>query len=262
MPGRQPKVTHVRDAFLAEIATARSLVAGVRSLPQKVHSNAPPGIHPKHARQITGLAFIDKQVRPHARRCCSMKTLAASLFLTISASTATAVTPTVVDRSTLLGWGPFRFGQTIAQAAKAAGPASRSFGQAVELDIELEGQSYLVGALALGPSGRVVTVISLSPTSAARVTSREACEAEFFPMIAIVAKRYGRDSREEDFRLPSSRANADHNGKQRLFAFRDGSTVTVINGFSESPGVGAPPCLASIEMKPGRNPDIPPKVRF
>lgn len=58
MPGRPPRVTHVRDAFLAEIATARSLVAAVRSLPQKVHPNAPPGIHPKHARQITGLAFI------------------------------------------------------------------------------------------------------------------------------------------------------------------------------------------------------------
>jgi len=58
MPGRPPKVTHIRDAFLAEIATARSLVAAVRALPQQVHPNAPQGIHPKHVRQITGLAFM------------------------------------------------------------------------------------------------------------------------------------------------------------------------------------------------------------
>lgn len=58
MPGRPPKVTHVREAFLAEIATARSLVAAVRALPQRVHPNAPQGIHPKHVRQIAGLAFM------------------------------------------------------------------------------------------------------------------------------------------------------------------------------------------------------------
>lgn len=58
MPGRPPKVTHIRDAFLAEITTARSLVAAVRALPQQVHPNAPQGIHPKHVRQITGLAFM------------------------------------------------------------------------------------------------------------------------------------------------------------------------------------------------------------
>lgn len=58
MPGRPPKVTHVRDAFLAEIATARGLVSAVGSLPRKVHPNAPNGIHPKHVRQVTGLAFM------------------------------------------------------------------------------------------------------------------------------------------------------------------------------------------------------------
>lgn len=58
MPGRPPKVTHVREAFLAEIATARTLISAVRALPQRVHPNAPPGIHPKHVRQVAGLAFM------------------------------------------------------------------------------------------------------------------------------------------------------------------------------------------------------------
>lgn len=58
MPGRPPRVTPVRDAFLAEIATARGLVAAVQALPQQVHPNAPRGIHPKHVRQIAGLAFM------------------------------------------------------------------------------------------------------------------------------------------------------------------------------------------------------------
>lgn len=58
MPGRSPRLSHVRDSFLAEIGTARGLVAAVQSLPQKVHPNAPNGIHPKHVRQVVGLAFM------------------------------------------------------------------------------------------------------------------------------------------------------------------------------------------------------------
>lgn len=58
MPGRPPKVTHVRNAFLAEVATARALVAAVQALPQQVHPNAPRGINPKHVRQVAGLAFM------------------------------------------------------------------------------------------------------------------------------------------------------------------------------------------------------------
>lgn len=58
MPGRPPRVTHVLDAFLAEVATARGLVAAVQALPQQVHPNAPRGINPKHVRQIAGLAFM------------------------------------------------------------------------------------------------------------------------------------------------------------------------------------------------------------
>lgn len=58
MSGRPPKVTHVRDAFLAEVATARALVVAVQALPQQVHPNAPRGIHPEHMRQVAGLAFV------------------------------------------------------------------------------------------------------------------------------------------------------------------------------------------------------------
>lgn len=58
MPGRPPKLTHVRDSFLKEITTARGLVATMLSLPQQVHPNAPNGIHPKHVRQVVGLAFM------------------------------------------------------------------------------------------------------------------------------------------------------------------------------------------------------------
>ena len=58
MARRPPTLPHVRDAFLEELATARGLDAAVQSLPQRVHPNAPNGIHPKHVRQIVGLAFI------------------------------------------------------------------------------------------------------------------------------------------------------------------------------------------------------------
>lgn len=58
MPGRPPKLTPIRNSFLAEFATACGLVSAIRALPQRVHPNAPNGIHPKHVRQVVGLAFM------------------------------------------------------------------------------------------------------------------------------------------------------------------------------------------------------------
>lgn len=58
MAGRPPKVTHVRNAFIAEIASARALVDAVVALPGKVHPSVTVGLHPKHLRQVVALAFM------------------------------------------------------------------------------------------------------------------------------------------------------------------------------------------------------------
>ena len=55
---RPPKVDHVRDSFLAEIASATNLVMAVQALPRKVHPAVQIGIHPKHVRQVVELAFM------------------------------------------------------------------------------------------------------------------------------------------------------------------------------------------------------------
>ncbi len=55
---RVPKVDHVRDAFLTEVASARALVQAVASLPKTVNPAVAIGVHPKHERQIVALAFM------------------------------------------------------------------------------------------------------------------------------------------------------------------------------------------------------------
>ena len=55
---RTPKVDHVRDSFLAGIASATNLVTAIQALPGKVHPDVQVGIHPKHVRQVVGLAFM------------------------------------------------------------------------------------------------------------------------------------------------------------------------------------------------------------
>jgi hypothetical protein len=56
--GRLPKVDHVREAFLKEIASARALISAIDGLPRKVRPSRQTGIHPKHVKQVTELAFM------------------------------------------------------------------------------------------------------------------------------------------------------------------------------------------------------------
>lgn len=58
MAGRPPKVDHVRDSLIGEIASARALVSAIDALPRKVRPSAVAGIHPKYVRQVVELAFM------------------------------------------------------------------------------------------------------------------------------------------------------------------------------------------------------------
>ena len=58
MPGKAPKVEHTKKRFLEAVTSARGLVSAIQSIPKKVHPNSPPGLHPKHVRQVVELAFM------------------------------------------------------------------------------------------------------------------------------------------------------------------------------------------------------------
>ena len=58
MAGRPPKVDHVRDAFLREVASARALISAIDGLPRKVRPSNQVGIHPKYVLQVAELAFM------------------------------------------------------------------------------------------------------------------------------------------------------------------------------------------------------------
>ncbi len=56
--GRPAKVDHVREAFLREVDQAISLVDAIGAIPAKVRPSNNVGLHPKHAGQVAGLAFM------------------------------------------------------------------------------------------------------------------------------------------------------------------------------------------------------------
>lgn len=58
MPGRAPKVGHVRDSFLAASVSAKDLVVAVSQL-AAIHPNTQgPRLHPEHKRRVVELAFL------------------------------------------------------------------------------------------------------------------------------------------------------------------------------------------------------------
>ena len=58
LAGRPPKVTHTRQSFLSEVASARNLVNSINNLPRQIHGAGQVGIHPKHVHQVVALAFM------------------------------------------------------------------------------------------------------------------------------------------------------------------------------------------------------------
>ena len=58
MPGRPPKVGHIRDAFLRSSQSARDLVNAVRDLSGIEVAAGPARLHPEHSRRVVELAFL------------------------------------------------------------------------------------------------------------------------------------------------------------------------------------------------------------
>ena len=58
MPGRPPKVDHVRRDFIHKTNASRNLVRAIDQLPRMDARRNVDGIHPKHVVQITELAFM------------------------------------------------------------------------------------------------------------------------------------------------------------------------------------------------------------
>jgi hypothetical protein len=182
------------------------------------------------------------------RRCLKLSVVAGGVLLLAGLQPAVA--------QPLAGWGPFKFGQTIKDASKAAGPTARVYEQVVELDVEIEGSVYVAYAAALGPSGRVVTSVSLSPKAREQAVDLDTCNALFEPMVALVAKKYGKPKGP-----PVSSGDDPKVERNQEFKLRDGSTINVINAFKSNETFGGP-CLAYIEFTPAKDPDAPKKMEF
>jgi len=56
--GRPPKVDHIKQNFLKEIAAAEELVRAIRSFSGGINQAGPRGIHPQYVRQVVELAFM------------------------------------------------------------------------------------------------------------------------------------------------------------------------------------------------------------
>lgn len=166
------------------------------------------------------------------------------------------------ERARLSGWGPFKFGQTISEAAKAAGPRAKVYVQAVEFTADLDGHTYTVSAAALGPSGNVINIIQLNAELGNDVTP-EKCEARFSPMVKMISIRYGKPDVPSK---PYASDSSEHVGKQAIWNFKDKGQIELTNAFSKEKFDPMKPwnrpCMASIEFQPGRDPDSPEKMKF
>lgn len=58
MPGRPPKVSHVRNAFLRDSVSARDLILAVRDISAIKRKDDGPRLHPEQARRVFELAFL------------------------------------------------------------------------------------------------------------------------------------------------------------------------------------------------------------
>jgi len=58
MPGRPPKVDHVKKTFLAEIKAAEELVSQIQNFKGGINPRDQNKLHPKHVRQVVELAFM------------------------------------------------------------------------------------------------------------------------------------------------------------------------------------------------------------
>ncbi len=56
--GRPPKVDHLRESFIKDIASARSLVAKIKSVAAINPNSSTPRIHVRHAQRVVELAFM------------------------------------------------------------------------------------------------------------------------------------------------------------------------------------------------------------
>lgn len=184
-----------------------------------------------------------------------MKKILSLIFLALLTQIALAQnSPT--SRSSLPGWGPFKFGQAIKDAAKAVSPKAMVAQAAISEEFEIEGRRYAVSAIALGSMSRI-TNISIQPAQQ-NINSIEECESQYKRMRTMVAKKYGAaDGSEEPFEYEA------RIGRQVNYNFRDSSKITVRWGFRE----GAPPpgafdrnqCFAEISMEA---PSGPKKANF
>lgn len=185
----------------------------------------------------------------------SMKSILITPFITallVAGVTQTAFGQSeLAKRARLDGWGPFKFGQTIKEAAKAAGPNANVAQLAVSTSVEISGTVFVVGAIAFGSLGRV-TDITIYPEKI-KQGSRAECEQHFKPLLAMVTKKHGSPD------APVSEYEADgKKGDKAMFSFRDGAKIEVLWSFSDQPSKSALPweeqCHVAISMSAGKTP--------
>ncbi len=141
-------------------------------------------------------------------------------------------------RKALSGWGPWKFGMTLDAAAKAAGDSVKRYGQAVTYSVTIEKEEYTAGALALGDTEQITTIV-LNPSAAKSISRLQDCVSLFDRLAGGLAKRYGK---------PNNVSLASERKREALFDFLDGGKISLTTeaGFD---GKGQDDCTASISFQ-------------
>jgi len=151
------------------------------------------------------------------------------------------------ETQTIRGWGPFKFGQTLTQAAKAGGPGAQQSESAVKLEFDSGGRNYWLEALATGPSKQVVTQIRIIAGDLQAVTDEGTCDGLFEPMAALVLAKFGKPTGVvvpfEDIVV---------SGRTQNWILKDQSRATIDVTFRRQGPLSEIPCDAHIDLYPGK----------
>jgi hypothetical protein len=141
------------------------------------------------------------------------------------------------------GFGPFRFGMTLAEAKVAAGPDATVHHTGILIYPTMIGERpFTASARFSGPGGMLVSV-ELSLDDTARLKTATACAGEMKDIKNAISAKYGEPTNEKTKDFPTTKTKQ----WDVFYAFPNGTQIQVGRSFGEK--LLSPPCAIWVVYK-------------
>lgn len=155
------------------------------------------------------------------------------------------------------GWGPFRFGMTLAEAKSAGGSnAVLNSGGVLEYPAEIAKRQFKAFVRFTGAGGKIKDIM-LRDMSAQTIATRDECQREFTKTEQGLISRYGKPK--EHGTEPLGMLTVTFQVTKSLWSFPNDTTITADWIFSEKNNAFVQGCRIEIRYTP---PQTVPKATF